>query len=33
MPIVLPIVFRTMNLEKSMGVEQRHVIEWTTSPA
>ncbi|TQF68419.1 FAD-dependent monooxygenase [Rhodococcus spelaei] len=28
MPLLLPIVFKTMNLEKTMGVEQRYVIDW-----
>ncbi|MFE3292667.1 FAD-dependent monooxygenase [Rhodococcus sp. NPDC059234] len=28
MPLLLPILFRTMNLEKTMGVEQRYVIDW-----
>ena len=30
MPITLPVMFKTMNLEKSIGTEQRHVIDWST---
>jgi hypothetical protein len=33
MPIMLPIMFRATNLEKSMGPEQRHVIDWSTPAA
>jgi 2-polyprenyl-6-methoxyphenol hydroxylase-like FAD-dependent oxidoreductase len=33
MPIMLPIMFRATNLEKSMGPEQRHVIDWNTPAA
>lgn len=29
MPIMLPLVFKTMNLERSLGVEQRYAIDWT----
>jgi 2-polyprenyl-6-methoxyphenol hydroxylase-like FAD-dependent oxidoreductase len=33
MPILLPLMFNTMNLEKSMGEEQRHIIDWSTPVA
>jgi 2-polyprenyl-6-methoxyphenol hydroxylase-like FAD-dependent oxidoreductase len=33
MPIMLPIMFRATNLEKSMGPEQRHTIDWNTPVA
>ncbi len=28
MPVLLRVVFKTMNLEESMGTEQRYTIEW-----
>jgi 2-polyprenyl-6-methoxyphenol hydroxylase-like FAD-dependent oxidoreductase len=30
MRVALPLMFKTMNLEKSMGAEQRYVIDWAT---
>jgi len=28
MPLLLPILFKTMNVEKTMGPEQRYTIDW-----
>ena len=30
MGVLLPIMFRTMNVEKSLGAEQRYTIDWET---
>jgi 2-polyprenyl-6-methoxyphenol hydroxylase-like FAD-dependent oxidoreductase len=29
-PLLLPILFKTMNMEKAMGMEQRYTIDWDT---
>jgi len=32
MRVVLPLMFKTMNLEKTIGTEQRYVIDWELQP-